>query len=169
MKSTVYWTEGPWRGRLAIVPRPRGGDWLDDEMQSLRDAGLDVIVSTLEPEEADDLNLTAEAEACQKQQMEFISFAIEDRQVPTSIRNAAEMVHRLEAKLLEGKNIGIHCRQGVGRSALLAACVLVAGGVAAAPAFERLTKARGCAVPETLEQREWVGRFARVAIPTMTP
>jgi len=168
MKSTVYWTEGPWRGRLAIVPRPRGGDWLNDETQAWRAAGLDVIVSTLELEEAHDLDLEEEAKACKEHQLEFISFAIEDRKTPASLRDTADLVHQLEAKLTQGKNVGIHCRQGVGRSALLAACVLVSGGVEVTAALERLTKARGCAVPETAEQLEWVKRFARKVVSTTT-
>jgi hypothetical protein len=62
MKSEVYWIESPWPGKPAIIPRPRGGDWLEDEMRSLRDAGLDVIVSLLEKEEEADLDLSGEAE-----------------------------------------------------------------------------------------------------------
>jgi hypothetical protein len=39
-------------GRLAIVPRPRGGDWLADEVARLKAAGVDILVSMLEPAEA---------------------------------------------------------------------------------------------------------------------
>ena len=30
--KTVYWLDGPWLGRLAIVARPRGDEWLTDEL-----------------------------------------------------------------------------------------------------------------------------------------
>lgn len=30
MRATLYWIDGVWPGRLAIVPRPRGDDWLED-------------------------------------------------------------------------------------------------------------------------------------------
>ncbi|MDP2708210.1 MAG: hypothetical protein Q8O70_12020, partial [Burkholderiales bacterium] len=63
--------------------------------------------------------------------------------------------------LAEGKNLAIHCRQGIGRSALLAACLLIMTGVDPDTAFQRLSAARGCAVPETAEQREWVRKFAQ--------
>jgi hypothetical protein len=43
MRTELYWIERPWRGRLAIMPRPRGGDWLDDEIQSWRRSGVDVV------------------------------------------------------------------------------------------------------------------------------
>jgi hypothetical protein len=32
MTTELFWIPGPWKGKLAIVPRPRGGDWLDDEV-----------------------------------------------------------------------------------------------------------------------------------------
>jgi protein-tyrosine phosphatase len=67
----------------------------------------------------------------------------------------------LESKLLEGKGVAIHCRQGIGRSALLAACLLILAGIDSATALKRVSVARGCPVPETPEQREWVTSFER--------
>jgi hypothetical protein len=32
MRPLIYWINTPWPGRLAIVPRPRGGDWLEEEV-----------------------------------------------------------------------------------------------------------------------------------------
>jgi protein-tyrosine phosphatase len=60
----------------------------------------------------------------------------------------------------QGETVAVHCRQGVGRSALLAACILAALGDRPDLAFERIAKARGCPVPDTPEQREWANRFA---------
>jgi protein-tyrosine phosphatase len=57
-------------------------------------------------------------------------------------------------------NIVIHCRAGVGRSALIAACLLTQAGLAAEAAFQRIGAARGCVVPDTAEQKQWVARFA---------
>ena len=63
--ATIYSIKGPWKGQLAIVPRPRGGDWLEDELRSWEEGGLDLIASSLlvlrgtDPEEA--LNRVATA------------------------------------------------------------------------------------------------------------
>ena len=58
---TNYLIEGPWPGRLAIVPRPRGGDWLEDEVRAWKEMGFDVVVSLLTRDELDELGLVAEA------------------------------------------------------------------------------------------------------------
>jgi protein-tyrosine phosphatase len=164
MKAAIYWIKGPWTGRLAIMPRPRGGDWLEDEVRDWRSAGIDVVVSTLMNDEIDELELAEEARLCTANGMEYIRFPIADRGVPSSIRSVAELLRQLEGKLAQGKSVAVHCRQGIGRSALLAACLLVLAGVAPATAFQRVSAARGCPVPETAEQREWVAKFARESL-----
>ncbi|MBY0523600.1 MAG: hypothetical protein K2R98_09375 [Gemmataceae bacterium] len=161
MKATLYWIEGPWPGRLAIVPRPRGGDWLEDEVRSWRAAGVNLIVSALTEDEMAELDITQEAALCAAGGITFVSFPIADRNVPGSARDVVQLTHRLEEELGQGKVVSIHCRQGVGRSALLAACVLAGAGVDVGTAFSRIASGRGCPVPDTPEQRDWVARFAQ--------
>jgi protein-tyrosine phosphatase len=161
MKAELYWIDIPWSGRLAIMPRPRGGDWLEDEVWSWQADGVDVVVSTLRNDEIAELDLAREEEFCRAQGMEYLAFPIVDRGVPMSAKTAADLVRQLESKVTEGKGVAIHCRQGVGRSALLAACLLALSGMDAETAFERIQQARSCPVPDTAEQREWVARFAR--------
>jgi protein-tyrosine phosphatase len=138
------------------VPRPRGRDWLADEGQAWQQAGLEQVVSFLTPEEVADLDLSQEAAWCQAHAITFLSFPIPDRGVLPSRHAPLTLVHHLEQALAAGQRIAVHCRQGIGRPALLAACVLVAAGEEPDTAFQQLSAARGCAVPETVEQREWV-------------
>ena len=159
MRTELYWIEGPWPGRLAIMPRPRGGDWLEDEISSWRRMGIDTIVSALTEEERTELDLGREQELCEGVGVDFIAFPIMDRGLPSSVNATLELVRQLEQGLGHGRKIAIHCRQGIGRASLLAACVLAAGGIDAVTAFERIAAARGCAVPDTNEQREWVRRL----------
>ena len=78
----------------------------------------------------------------------------------------SSLVQQLEQALAAGERIAVHCRQGIGRSALLVACVLVAAGEEPDTAFQHLSAARGCAVPETVEQQEWVKACAAaLAVP----
>jgi|SRR5581483_11800179 len=161
MKATIYGIEGRWRGRLAIAARPRGKDWLEDEVRAWHEAGIKVVMSTLTQEEEDELGLAAEAELCRSHGLEVLSFPIPDRGVPASLMIAKERAQTLERKLAEGKNVLVHCRQGIGRSSLLAAALLGMNGIPVETAFERVSAARGCPVPDTKEQRQWVERFAR--------
>lgn len=159
MKATVYWIAGAWPGRLGIVPRPRGGDWLDEEVGTWRAAGIDVVVSALTPEEIREFSLDREQQECRAQGIEFLPLPIEDRQVPADLPATKKLIDALEARLNAGKNAVIHCRQGIGRSSLLAASVFIARGIPAEEALQSIGKARGCTVPETPEQREWIKRF----------
>ncbi|MBI4639560.1 MAG: dual specificity protein phosphatase family protein [Candidatus Tectomicrobia bacterium] len=156
MRTECYWIEGPWPGRFAIVPRPRGGDWLEEEVRSWQHAGLDMVVSLLTPDEVADFDLSQEGEWCQAYGIELISFPIPDRGVPESREASLALIHELEHALMEGKQIAVHCRQGIGRSALLAACLLIRAGEDPETAFQHISAARGCAVPDTAAQQEWV-------------
>ncbi len=160
MATRVFWIESPWKGRLAIVPRPRGGDWLDDEVSGWREAGIDIVVSLLTPEEAVEFALEKEGEACKAHGIRFVSFPIPDQEIPLSKQAATVLLSDLEQALVEGKTVAVHCRQSVGRSALIAAALLVATGEKSSVAFEKVRQARGCKVPETAEQERWVADYA---------
>lgn len=156
MKADPFWIPGPWRGRLSMVARPRGGDWLDDEARAWRGAGIDVVVSLLESDEAIQLGLTEERQAAERQALSFVSFPIPDRGVPASSEAAIEVIGRILTGLRAGNNVAVHCRQGIGRSGLIAAAVLVSSGLQPEQAMEIVSSARGIPIPETLVQRRWI-------------
>lgn len=156
IRPDVFWIPGPWRGRLAIATRPRGGDWLDDEARAWRRAGVDSVVSLLEDEETNQLELVNEGHAAECQGMSFVSFPIPDRGVPASIEAAVAVIGRIASQLDVGKNVIVHCRQGIGRSGMIAAGVLINSGMSAAQALKIVSSARGLSVPETPDQRKWI-------------
>ena len=161
----LYWINA--QGfRLAIVPRPRGQDWLPDDIDLLRRAGISVIVSALTPSETEDLGLLREAECCRTKGIKFLSFPIEDRSVPLSSNSFSELLNSLKASLGEGKAVGVHCRAGIGRSSLIAAALLIQNGLSPDAAFLTIQEARGCPVPDTVEQRNWVERYRGSNAPT---
>lgn len=163
MKTEVYWVPGPWRGRLGIVARPRGGDWLQDEVRSWQDAGLDVVASLLTAEEASELGLQQEESLARQEGVELRNFPIPDYGVPSSRTDFGRFLSGLEKALASGKNVGIHCRQGIGRSSLAIAALLVLSGEKPEEAFRSVARARGREVPDTDEQRRWVSQLAASA------
>lgn len=160
MRVKVFWIPGPWRGKLGIVPRPRGGDWLIDETNAWREAGIDVVVSLLEPGEEAQLILEGEAAAAAASSIEFRPFPIRDRGVPASQDSVAELADGIMDALEMGRNVAVHCRQGIGRSALIAGAVLVATGKDPKTALKTIEESRGLEVPETDDQRRWLRDFA---------
>jgi protein-tyrosine phosphatase len=148
---------------LGIVPRPRGGDWLADEVRSWRAAQIDVVASLLTPEEAAELDLQAEEALAREEGLEYHAFPIPDYGVPRSRADLLSFLSRLEAALESGKNVAVHCRAGIGRSSVVVASLLVAAGLEPEEAFRRIEKARGRPVPDTPEQREWVAQNVSAA------
>jgi protein-tyrosine phosphatase len=166
MATDLHWISGPWPGKLALGARPRGGDWLEDEIAHWHHSGVDTVLSLLSPEEEQTLGLDDEADAVRAQDMDFISLSIADRQVPSSETELAAVLERVNAKLSAGKNVLVHCRQGVGRTGLVAACLLVSRGLDPTAAVEKVSAARGVPVPETKEQRQWIDHYAGISTST---
>jgi protein-tyrosine phosphatase len=141
------------------MARPRGGEWLVDEIQAWQTAGVDVIVSSLTLEEQTDLGLDEEASMCAQHQLAFWSFPIPDRALPRDGATADRLVEEVVTALNAGKYVAAHCRMGIGRSAMLAAAALVALGDTPRQAFDRIESARGLPIPDTREQRRWVEQY----------
>lgn len=131
------------------------------EVRAWQEAGIDAVVSPLAPSEEWELGLEREAEVSQTAGIRFFAFPIPDRQTPTSTEKLRRLSGQLLALLGAGESVAIHCRQSVGRSALLAAALLVEAAVSPEEAFRRIAEARGCPVPDTPEQRAWVDKFAQ--------
>ena len=159
--SRLHWIDLPTPGRLAIAARPRGEDWLDDEIGIWAAEGVAVVVSLLEPAEIHDLGLQHEAALCTARGLTFLSFPIPDRGLPESRGAAVRLAQDLAVRLTDGETVLIHCRAGIGRSALMAACTMIGLGIDGAEAFDRIAAARGVDVPDTDEQRAWVVGMAR--------
>lgn len=156
MRAEVYPIDGVPIGHLSIMPRPRAGDWLPGEVISWHESGMNVVVSLLQDDEVFELGLEQEADLCQRAGLQFLRFPIPDRGVPASQGELLVLVESLVVRLREGCGVGIHCRIGVGRSAIVAACVLVALGQTIESAWLSIERSRGLSVPDTAEQREWV-------------
>jgi protein-tyrosine phosphatase len=153
MLSNIYWIDGAGSGRLAIMARPRAGDWLDDEIDNWRAAGVEVVVSLLEREEEVELGLESEADTCRSRNIEFIRFPIADRGVPPDRDAAIKLAQLLSSS---DRATAIHCRAGIGRSSLMAALVLIQRGISPDDALDLIQLARGVRVPDTDDQREWI-------------
>ena len=161
MSADIYWIADVPCGRLAILGRPRAGEWLQDEITDWAANGVTDVVSLLEDHEVRELELTREAELVRHAGLDFEKFPISDRGVPASLELAHDLWCRLEAKLRCGRGVGIHCRASIGRAGLVAVGTLLRLGVGEDLAWQRASMARGRQVPDTDEQRLWLAHAFR--------
>jgi protein-tyrosine phosphatase len=160
LNPKLYWIPSSHPGRVAISARPRGGDWLQDEIEGWRKQGIDVVVSLLTPSENEELDLKEEATLATAKGIHFVSFPIEDRGVPSPPK-VEQLVANLSSEIQQGKHIAVLCRQGIGRSSLISAALFISSGEDIRHALEAMSEARGLEVPETVEQRKWLDQFAK--------
>jgi protein-tyrosine phosphatase len=145
---------------LAIMPRPRTGDWLEDEVAKWKREGLDTVVSLLEPAEVTELELRAEPAICTSHGIDFRSFPIPDRGVPSSAAAFDSFLAPLVTRLREGASVGVHCRAGIGRAGLTTACILIRAGIPYPLVFPAISRARRVKAPDTEQQEIWVQEFS---------
>ena len=162
MYSEIYWINEDLipEKSLGIMARPRGHDWLEDEIKWLKIRDVNFLISLLESSETYELGLHEEASKCSKFDIDFVNYQIEDVNVPSQESQFIELVLMLRDQILNRKNIVIHCRMGIGRSSLLAACILISLGIENSTVFDKISKFRGVKVPDTQEQIEWVNMIS---------
>ena len=162
MTSEIYWiqTEKLYSHRIGTMARPRGNDWLDDEIRGLKHRGVDTLVSLLEQSEVWELGLQDAEKICTEWGVEFMHFPIEDVSVPEREGAFIQLAKELASQLAEGKSIVVHCRMGIGRSSIMAAAILIVSGVPADGIFTLISKYRRIEVPDTEEQKEWLMSIA---------
>lgn len=155
-RQAPFWIETGSPLKLAIVPRPDGGQWLKEDIRQLKTEGIDILVSLLTPEETRELELEREGALCSIAGISFVNFPMPEQQVPPSRLSFLTFAQMLHRRATEGLSIGVHCRECIGRSSLLLATVLRLEGLSAKDAFDRISAARGIRVPGTAEQARWV-------------
>jgi protein-tyrosine phosphatase len=157
MPTNIYWIHKFDNfARIGIMARPRGGDWLEDEINYLKKNGVKVLVSLLEKDEIHDLKLENEDKLCRTMDITYINFPIGDRDIPKQNGDIDKLVHILTKKISEGYSIIIHCRMGIGRSSIIAASVLLKYKLTAKDIVKTISAIRGIKVPDTDEQMIWL-------------
>ena len=116
---------------------------------------MNCLVSLLEAWEEAELFLTQERSIAGELGIEFLSYPIRDRTVPTDIESYAEFVAQLARRVKDGRSVAVHCRGGIGRSGITVASVLVALGGDPDRVFDQISEARGWPVPDTEDQATW--------------
>jgi protein-tyrosine phosphatase len=138
------------------MPRPRGDDWLEEEIIKLKTQDIGIWVSLLEHHEINELGLKDQHTLCSKHQLEYINFPIVDRSIPEKGNKIDSLIDKLFQKTQTGNSVVIHCRMGIGRSSIIAGCILLKAGFKTDQILQKITSARGLKVPDTDQQVKWL-------------
>ena len=152
----IFWVESSVPGRVAVVSRPRSVA----HFARMKARGIDVLVSMMEPKEAEELGLGDEAGHCARAGIEFLSVPITDHGIPDSFETIERAVAALSSHLAAGRGVAAHCYAGLGRSPLMVASLLIHHGYSDADAIALVSEARGYDVPEMDDQHVWLSDFA---------
>lgn len=150
----VVWTVND--GFIGLMPKPNAGEQLENELVALKEQGVNVLVSLLEPSETEALGLHNEYIMADRHGIKFISHPVPDKGVPQHGESFLSLVLELRGNMMEGMGVVVHCWGGIGRSGLLVAAVLTASGFTPSMAFQKVSEARGADVPEVRSQALWL-------------
>lgn len=146
--------------QLAIVPCPRGGRFLHDELHHLRRTGIQALVSLLSDEQVEMLDLAEEPLLATRMGIQFLHHPIPDHQLPPDPEAFRAFVGNLAHRLDSGQRIAIHCWGSIGRATVVAACTLIHLGWEPYEALVAVESARGCPVPDTQEQESFILHYS---------
>lgn len=136
------------------------GGWARDlsaDLQRIRDLGTKILVSLVELQELEKLNVSKLGAKAQSFGMSWLHLPIPDMGVP-SIKWEQEWLRArlsIHEALDEGDTVVVHCKGGLGRAGTIAARLLVERGEAPHSAISRVRKCRPGAI-ETKEQEAHV-------------
>jgi len=138
------------------------GGWTRDltsDLEAIHSWGARALVSLMEEDELLAVGIRPAEVACRLENLaiEWIHAPIMDGSVPDEafMIRWRSMVPRLRSVLSEGGGIVFHCLGGLGRTGMMAACLLIEEGVAPADAIAIVRAARPGAI-ENVRQENFV-------------
>lgn len=160
----------PFRGRIGMTfasgkyqPGGATGHWERDLSIDARDLaekyGTHLLVSLVEDHELLELRIEGLVAAFEARGVRVLRLPFPDQGVP-SLDLAKTSVTAVLESASRGENVVIHCKGGLGRTGLIAACALAALGVDPESAMAAVRKARDGAI-ENRTQEDFVRAFAK--------
>lgn len=125
------------------------------DLETVQLAGINTVVSLLEPREAALLGLGAQDARCAALGLAFLNHPIRDMHLPEP-RGFAAFAAQIASSLREGAHVAIHCRASIGRSGMLACTVLGHFGYDADAAIAHVSAKRGEPIPDTEVQAAFI-------------
>lgn len=143
-----------------------GEDWNRDvrtDLIRMRDVfGMEKLVSMIEFFEYQELGIEDLSKQCAELDIDHHMHSIVDGSIPSDPRDFAKDIAVLADELKQGTRMVVHCKGGLGRAALTAACLIVSasdGDVSADEAIGLVQAARGPSALGDPQQKRFVRQF----------
>jgi protein-tyrosine phosphatase len=159
----------PGRLGLTILPGKRGRSFrypgrayqrdLDHDVTLLREFGVRRLILLVEDEELRRWSDPAIVERGRVGGVTVLRHPLPDGAAPASAAEMETILSEIREARAAG-NVAVACMGGVGRTGTVAACALVAGGMAPEKAIATVREVRHPAAVETSEQERFVRSFA---------
>jgi ADP-ribosylglycohydrolase/protein-tyrosine phosphatase len=163
-----YWVE-PHRLLVGEFPGSRSRADTMDRLRLVLAAGITQFIDLTEASELPSYEELLPFSTPTGRRVQYIRESIPDHSVPASPETMERILATLRTALDAGETVYVHCRAGIGRSAMVAGCYLVDRGLDATAALETLQQCwkqsakspQWVYVPETDEQFEYIRDWAR--------
>jgi protein-tyrosine phosphatase len=132
---------------------------LDEDLRSLGDAGVLVVLLLVEDRELERWGNPAIVEVAAEQGLRVERWPMTDGTAPATVDEMREIIASIR-RARESGDVAVACMGGVGRTGTVAACALVAAGMTAADAIGAVRRVRHPMAVETAEQVAFVEAFA---------
>ena len=147
-------------------PNALSGAWHRDlavDLRAIKSWGATVLLSLMEEHEFLELGVIGLFEQTTALEIKWIHLPIRDVSIPNSSaeKQWAAVVSELVDRLKKDEKIVLHCKGGLGRTGMMAACLLREFGVGGKAAIDSVRTARHGAI-ETNEQEMYVRHYQLV-------
>ncbi|GGA82478.1 phosphatase [Neiella marina] len=132
-----------WFNELTLLFTPCPGtkeQSLDDSLQTLKDAGAEVLITMMPSEEMVKNQVTEIPELCQRLALDWYHFPVEDDCAPEQDFESAWAKNKtaVTAAAKANKTFAVHCKGGTGRTGLMIALILAELGLGVDEIIERV-------------------------------
>ncbi|MGB7756730.1 MAG: cyclin-dependent kinase inhibitor 3 family protein [Salinisphaera sp.] len=141
-------------------PWGRHGAWhrdLEMDLAVIQRSGAHTLISLIEDHEFETLQVTGLGAAARARGLDWRHWPIRDRDIPDERFEIcwARDIETIAARLWAGDGVVLHCMGGLGRTGVVAACLLMHFGLPATEAVKRVRTVRPGAI-ETGLQMDYV-------------
>jgi len=162
MKPDLYKVSEIGKGTLFVMPKP-SSEWLADDISHYSSMGVSLVLSLMEISESYECGLQKEQEILSGFGIEFLNYQIKDRGLP-KLADFRKLIREIYTQVSEGASLAVHCRAGIGRSGVVASCLLIEDGADPQHAIDMVSAARRVSIPDTQEQYDFIMDYNNGAI-----